>query len=1152
MAERDDDRFLEEAVSRGLLTREQAEHCRRIAAAISEVDVALTLDEILARKGFLARERSAELRRSLARQRVGRYEILERLGEGGSGVVWKARDVVLDRVVALKLLSREARDDPAWRERFLREARTAVTLNHVGLVRGLDCGEADGYLYFTMEYVAGESVAARLHREGRLPEREAIRIAAEVVQVLRYVSGLGIVHRDIKPENLLLATDGRVKVCDLGLAKPTREEKDRAGAASLVAGTPLYVAPEQIRDGDRVDWRADVYSLGATLYHLLAGRPPFPWEKGKDLLARHLHESPPSPREFALDVTPAAAAVVLKMLRKDPADRYARIDDLDADLASVLAGRPPLHTTTFAQRGPVVNAAAARATATASSNAAVAADRVRSRWMAAAVLLAAATAVAAGIVVASRSAEPRRASSDAPGVAPSNGTPIADAPRNPPSAPPAPPAPPSEHERDAAQALETARRFAVERADGLRAKRDAFVFVVEKYAGTTAAEVAAGVVADLGMEIDRAAAADLAAAHAEAAEAEAGGRLGDALRLMEAVASASGDTPSAAVAATEAKRLRGEADRRLRELLAAVADDVATRDVGAARVHIAAARALGLPWAALEIAQARQSVDAADAAITEDRNATRPAFERVWGEAVLAAHADGIRAALAALDSTRTELAAWARELDVLRVDLLEAERTRTKSAPGATTIDLRAAFFAHLSRREFALAESLLPRIETGGTRADDLREGLRRVQSVVVARADALLVLAEEARTERRTADLARLLEQSFAEIPEYPRARVLAARALSDRGKIPEAIAELERVLALPAPPPEAHLRLGQIVATQRRDTTGRAAREIEMFLTLSSESDPLRAEALAALERIATAEAADRIADLQRMLSAAVESADHAKVIEAARAMLALSGGDAKTLKALGDACAETGAPHEAYRAYIRAAGGPVERRSPQALDAIRKLERRYAPAAADRDALGAARSLLERGDLAAARDAFGALLVRTPFLEDALAGAAEAALARKGSGAYALSDDPARAAELTEILAFKNPDHLRGMELRAEALLRTGAPKEALALAVRAVALDPLRPDPALTAGFASLALGDPWGAADHFKTSLQRRRTPHAYYGRAIAFEKAGRRQAAREEALMLLEQFGVPDDLRLEVEGLNARLEIEPVESPR
>jgi tetratricopeptide (TPR) repeat protein len=485
-------------------------------------------------------------------------------------------------------------------------------------------------------------------------------------------------------------------------------------------------------------------------------------------------------------------------------------------------------------------------------------------------------------------------------------------------------------------------------------------------------------------------------------------------------------------------------------------------------------------------------------------------------------------------------------------MDILSIVRAPQDPSPTATPADLRAAFFSRLAKRDLAGAEALLPRFGGAETRNSELHEGLRRVRAVLSAAADELLTLAEASRKARRFDDADAFVARAFAQVPGHPRARVVAAAILADRGRPDEALAALDAVLELPAPPPEARLRRGQILAA-RRDGAADAQREFELFLTLSPENDPLRAEARAALESITARRNAVRVRELQSELALARDRGADEKVIEIATAIQALAPTDARSLLALGDAFAETGRPHDAFLAYRRLADGrPFEREWPKAAAALRKLEQRYPALPRDRETAAATPERLARREVVEAREAVDDVLTRAPFLEDALAGGAEAWLARKGSGTYALQDDPRRALRLTEILLLRNPGHVRGMELRAEALLRTGAPKEALELATKATELDPMRPDPATTAGFACLALGDADAALVRFQSSLSRRRTPQALYGRVLAWEELGRRPAARDEALTLLEEFGIPDDMTVEVEGLLARLDLEFVRRPK
>lgn len=346
------ERFLAAAIEREWITREQLEECRKIHETVAEVGVDQPIEEILVRKGYLTPDRARQLNRELSVMRVGKYQVLEKLGEGGAGIVYKANQEPLERVVAIKVLSRRRVQSDRYLERFNREARVAVTLNHRNIVRGLDYGEADGYHYFVMEYVEGDSLYQVLKKEGVLEERRAFEIALQVVSALQHAAKYDLVHRDIKPENILITPEDEVKLCDLGLAKPSLVETAQASRDGTTIGTPTYMSPEQIRGKDEADFRSDVYSLGATLYHMVTGEPPFSGESADIIVRKHLREPLTDPRERNLKLSSSAASVVTKMLAKKPEERYASLDDLAEDLTSVLEGRPPTHTIQFGPRTP--------------------------------------------------------------------------------------------------------------------------------------------------------------------------------------------------------------------------------------------------------------------------------------------------------------------------------------------------------------------------------------------------------------------------------------------------------------------------------------------------------------------------------------------------------------------------------------------------------------------------------------------------------------------------------------------------------------------------------------------------------------------------------------------------------------------------------
>ena len=258
-----------------------------------------------------------------------RYEILEELGRGGMGVVFKARDRRLDRIVALKRLPEDLRrHQPRAVQLFLREAQAAARLNHPNIVTVHDTGQEEGHFFITMELLDGAPFNRILRERGRLSVAQAIRVGWDVAAALEYAHGQGIVHRDIKTANLFLTTENAVKVMDFGLAKMFEEV--RAGT-TIISGTPYYMSPEQILGGS-VDQRTDLYSLGVTLYELVTGEVPF--AKG-DIAYHHRHTSPPDPRTLRLDLPDSLADLLLCLLDKQTSDRIGSAAELIERLRAI-------------------------------------------------------------------------------------------------------------------------------------------------------------------------------------------------------------------------------------------------------------------------------------------------------------------------------------------------------------------------------------------------------------------------------------------------------------------------------------------------------------------------------------------------------------------------------------------------------------------------------------------------------------------------------------------------------------------------------------------------------------------------------------------------------------------------------------------------
>ena len=277
---------------------------------------------------------------SASGQRLGEYQLVRKVGQGGMGAVYEAIQTKLNRQVALKILPKKSTQDRAFLERFYREAQAAAALNHPNIVQVYDIAEDKGYHFFAMEFVEGENLLQRVKRDGKLPADEALAIAEQVAKGLRFAQQRSIIHRDIKPDNIMVTRDGQVKLADLGLAKSTEDDKGvtQTGAG---LGTPYYMAPEQAQDARNVDHRADIYALGITLLHLVTGKRPFDGDSAYSIIIQHRERELPSAQELGAEVTRGVEAVIHKMAAKDPAQRYQDYDSLLSDLAKVRAGQPP-------------------------------------------------------------------------------------------------------------------------------------------------------------------------------------------------------------------------------------------------------------------------------------------------------------------------------------------------------------------------------------------------------------------------------------------------------------------------------------------------------------------------------------------------------------------------------------------------------------------------------------------------------------------------------------------------------------------------------------------------------------------------------------------------------------------------------------------
>ena len=263
-----------------------------------------------------------------------RYVIKRKLGSGGMADVYLAEDQELGRRVALKLLNERHAADEQFVERFRREAQSAAGLNHPNIVSIFDRGRAEGTYYIAMEYLDGRTLKELLVRNGPTPIPIAIDYARQILGALSFAHRNGIVHRDIKPHNIVVGADGRLKVTDFGIARSGASQMTEAGS---IVGTAQYLSPEQAR-GAPVDPRSDLYSLGIVLYEMLTGKVPFTGDTPVEIAMKHLSQVPEPPSKLRPEVPHDLDAVVMRALAKDPDQRYASAEEMDADLARVARG----------------------------------------------------------------------------------------------------------------------------------------------------------------------------------------------------------------------------------------------------------------------------------------------------------------------------------------------------------------------------------------------------------------------------------------------------------------------------------------------------------------------------------------------------------------------------------------------------------------------------------------------------------------------------------------------------------------------------------------------------------------------------------------------------------------------------------------------
>ena len=336
------------AIERGYCTALQISKAREEHERQSSAE---DFGAFLVKGGILTQEQARACDRSArGADVIGGFKILEKVGQGGMGAVYRALQISMDRVVALKILPPKLAQDPGFKKRFLHEARLSAKLTHLNIINGIDCGEESGYTFFAMEFVEGKTVKELLKERGKLAPDDAFKIIHQMAEALIYARRQGLVHRDIKPDNIMLTGAGVAKLCDLGLAKQTENADDASlTQAGQAVGTPHFISPEQARGEKSVDFRSDIYSLGGTFYNMLTDKTPFEAPTGAAVMALHITDEAKSPCDLDPTIPDGFGQIIAKMMAKSAADRYATPEELLEDLDAVKHGNAPRAARFFAK-----------------------------------------------------------------------------------------------------------------------------------------------------------------------------------------------------------------------------------------------------------------------------------------------------------------------------------------------------------------------------------------------------------------------------------------------------------------------------------------------------------------------------------------------------------------------------------------------------------------------------------------------------------------------------------------------------------------------------------------------------------------------------------------------------------------------------------
>lgn len=380
---------------RQLATAEEVSRCRQIAQKESDRSLA----EVLIAQDVVTRAQIERIKKTLQdapkdRQIPG-YRLLSRLGSGAMATVYKGVQEKLNRPVAIKVLAPKLSQNAEYVKLFYKEGQAAAKLNHPNIVQAIDVGEAGGFHYFVMEFVEGHTLYDELAAGKIFTEAEALKIILQVAKALKHAHDQGLIHRDVKPKNIIITPDGTVKLADMGLARAASDLDAAQAEAGRAFGTPYYISPEQIRGEMDIDFRADIYSLGATLYHLVTGRVPFEAPTPVAVMHKHLKEPLVPPDHLNTSLSAGIGEVVEIMMSKDRSRRYASTADLLMDLQAIANGEAPLQARRNVSADLLTGLAGGSASGPAATASASSAGGSASRWTTGLIVLIAALVLSA-------------------------------------------------------------------------------------------------------------------------------------------------------------------------------------------------------------------------------------------------------------------------------------------------------------------------------------------------------------------------------------------------------------------------------------------------------------------------------------------------------------------------------------------------------------------------------------------------------------------------------------------------------------------------------------------------------------------------------------------------------------------------------------